>query len=80
MSCNTTHDRPVWSTRSQQYSPVQQRYLTVKTTELIVKKYCERSDSQYRAPIMLVVKKNFLKDFMKKHGDAFLEKLHDEHR
>ncbi|NBO94055.1 MAG: RNA-directed DNA polymerase, partial [Planctomycetia bacterium] len=78
MSCNTTHDRPVRSTRSQQYSPVQQRYLTVKTAELIVKKYCERSDSPYRAPIMLVVKKTFLKDFMKEHGDAFFEKLHDE--
>jgi len=27
---------------------------------------------------MLVVKKTFLKDFMKEHGDAFFEKLHDE--
>ena len=27
---------------------------------------------------MLVVKKTFLKDFIKKHGDAVFEKLHDE--
>ena len=74
MRCNTTHDRPIRSTRSQTYSPVQRRYLTVKTEELITKGYCERSDSAYRAPIMLVVKKTFLKDFMRLHGDSFFEK------
>ena len=78
MRCNTTHDRPIRSTRSQTYSPVQRRYLTVKTEELITKGYCERSDSAYRAPIMLVVKKTFLKDFMRLHGDSFFEKLHDD--
>jgi hypothetical protein len=57
MSCNTTSDKPIRSLRMQNFSAVQKRYLTVKTEELVVKGYCERSESSYRAPIMLVVKK-----------------------
>ena len=77
MRCNTTSDKPVRSLRMQNFSPVQRRYLSVKTEELVVKGYCERSESSYRAPIMLVVKKTYLEDFMKEHGESFFEKLHD---
>jgi len=77
MKIRTTSDEPQAHKYQQQFSMIEKHFLRIKQALLIKHGMVERSESGYRAPLLLVQYVDRVKDFLAKHGDKSMEAMSD---